>query len=140
MHSLIKPRRPHAEAYTAAYIHIVIHIIYKDINDRSGLPRVNQRGGQGDIEMERDRLYIETRTVRRIIIDKNVLYVKKEEIDVNARVSRLGGQNEGIKIIRRRIARDTVVNRLSRFLSGDPSYARTAHDLLAHKLSFVCAL
>lgn len=75
LHSLIKPRRPHAEAYTATYIHIVIHIIYKDINDRSGLPRVNQRGGQGNIEMERDRLYIETRTVRRIIIDKNVLYM-----------------------------------------------------------------
>lgn len=33
------------------------------------------------------------------------------------RVWILGGQNEGIKIIRRRVARDTVVNRLSRFLS-----------------------
>jgi len=31
----------------------------------------------------------ETRTERRIIIEENVLYVKKEEIDVNVRVSRL---------------------------------------------------
>lgn len=56
------------------------------------------------------------------------------------RVSRLGGQNEGIKIIRRRrrIARDTVVNRLSRFCPE--AELRTAHDLLAHKLSFVRAL
>lgn len=75
----------------------------------------------------------------RIIIEENiVLYVKKEEIDVNARVSRLGGQNEGIKIIRRRIARDTVVNRLSRFCPE--AELRTAHDLLAYKLSFVHTL
>jgi hypothetical protein len=103
------------------------------------LPRVNQRGGQSDIEIERDRQRDADRASyynRR----KRIVCFKKEEIDVNARVSRLGGQNEGIKIIRCRIARDTVVNRLSRFLSGDPSYARTAHDLLAHKLSFVCAL
>jgi len=94
------------------------------------------RGGGGEERAcVRER---ETRTEHRIIIEENVLYVKKEEIDVNARVSRLGGQNEGIKIIRRRIARDTVVNRLSRFCPE--AELRTAHDLLAHKLSFVRAL
>lgn len=70
---------------------------------------------------------------------KRIVCKEREDRCECERVSRLGGQNEGIKIIRRRrIARDTVVNRLSRFCPE--AELRTAHDLLAHKLSFVRAL
>jgi len=44
---------------------------------------------------ERER---ETRTEHRIIIEENVLYVKKEEIDVNASVCRVwAAKTRGLK-------------------------------------------